>query len=330
MVKIAFAGFRHGHINALYQMAVTSKDVDVVGAFEQDDGARAAAEKDLGVKFNYAAYDELLNDKNVDVVAIGDYFGIRGKRAIDALNAGKHVFADKPLCTSIGELDEIERVSAAKNLKVGCMLDMRYNHFVEYVRNLVAGGKLGKVRTISFGGQHPLFYGTRPAWYYEAGKHCGVINDIAVHGIDIIYHMFGLEVVRVVGAREWNAFAVNDPGFKDCGQFIAELTGGVGLMADISYSFPNSIGYTHPNYWRFSVVCDKGTIEFGPNFKEIRIGLDGRDGIEHVIPPAVNTGDCLSVFVKELAGEPTAINTAVVIKSSRGTLKIQAAADAAK
>ena len=327
MRKFAFAGFRHAHVNGLYQMAMKNNNIEIVGAFEPDEAARSAAEKNLGVKFNYGSYADLLNDANVEIVAIGDYFGIRGARAIDALKAGKHIYADKPLCTSLGELDIIEKLSAEKKLKVGCMLDMRYYPFVAYVRKLISSGALGKIHTIYFGGQHPLFYGTRPAWYYEEGKHCGVINDIAVHGVDIIYYLAGLELVRVVGAREWNAFAVNEPQFKDCGQLIAELTGGVGLMADVSYSSPNSIGYTHPAYWRFSIAAEKGTIEFGPNMKEIRVGYEGREGIEYIIPPAVETGDCLSVFIKELAGEKTDIDTATVFKSSRNTLKIQQAAD---
>ena len=326
MYKVAFAGFRHGHINALYQSAKKNADYEIVGSFEQDDAARVAAEQSLGASFKYQTYDDLLNDKNVDIVAIGDYFSIRGARAIGALKAGKHIFVDKPLCTSLIELDEIEKLGAEKNLKTGCMLDLRYNPFVPFVRDMIKSGKFGKIHTIYFGGQHPLFYGTRPAWYYEEGKHCGVINDIAIHGVDLVYHLAGLEVVRVIGAREWNAYAVNEPHFKDCAQFVAEMTGGAALMADVSYSFPNSIGYTHPMYWRFSVCAEKGTLEFGSNMNEVRVGLDGNAGVEHIVPPA-SGGDCLSIFAKELAGEKTEIDSATVIKSSRNTLRIQAAAD---
>ena len=80
-MKIAFAGFRHGHILSLYEAAVNHCDAEIVGCFEADTEAARSAEN-LGVKFTYSSYDELLADKNVEVVAIGDYYGIRGEMVI--------------------------------------------------------------------------------------------------------------------------------------------------------------------------------------------------------------------------------------------------------
>ncbi len=327
MFTMAFVGFRHGHITSLYKMAQANENIQIAGAFECDDGARDAAEKNLGATFNYASYEDLLADPRVDIVAVGDYFAIRGARAIAALKAGKHILADKPLCTSLAGLDEIEALSLKTGLKVGCMLDMRYAAFVPFVRDLIRKGNLGRIQTIFFGGQHPLMYGTRPGWYFEEGKHGGVINDIAVHGVDLIYHLAGLELVRVIGARTWNGFATKEPRFKDCGQFIAELTDGVGLTADVSYSSPDALGYASPFYWRFTIFGTGGVIEFGANLKEVSVSMNGSAGVEYIAPPTVGCDDILSDFVKELGGADTALNTAVVLKSSRNTLKIQEAAD---
>lgn len=327
MFKIAFAGFRHGHINALYKLAQSNPDVEIVGAYEADADARAAAEADLGVVFNYDNYDDMLKDKNIDIIAIGDYYAKRGSLAIAALKAGKHVYADKPLCISIKELDEIEALAREKGLKVGCMLDMRYSKFVQPVRKFIQEGKLGEIHQIFFGGQHPLLYGTRASWYFEEGKHGGTINDIAIHGIDLIEYLTGLSMKRVIGARCWNAFATEVPSFKDSGQFIIELSNGAGLMADVSYSAPNSSGYSLPYYWRFTIWGTKGVMEFSYNSNEITVALDGKPGVETIPVPDEDTGDCLSVFVDELEGKPTDIDTEQVFKATRATLKIQEYAD---
>jgi len=305
----------------------TSTDCINVAAYEADANARAAAEATLGVHFTHENYDDMLKDKNIDVVAIGDYFGIRGTQAIAALKAGKHVYADKPLCTSLAELDEIEKLAKEKNLKVGCMLDMRYNKFVQPVRNFIQEGKLGEVHNIFFSGQHPLMYGSRAGWYFEEGKHKGTINDIAVHGIDLIEYLTGLSMKKVIGARCWNAFATEVPSFKDCGQFMIELSNGAGLMADVSYSAPNSSGFTLPFYWRFTIWGTKGVMEFSYNSKDITLALDGKPSTEIITAPDVDTGDCLSVFVDELNEKPTDIDTNTVFKSTRDTLTIQAYAD---
>ncbi len=135
-----------------------------------------------------------MSDKNIDAIAIGNYYGARGRMAIDALKFGKHVISDKPLCTSTEELNEIERLADEKNLKVSLMLDLRYSGNVLAARKVIKEGRIGTVNNVYFGGQHPLMYGKRPGWYFEVGKHGGVINDIVIHGIDLICYLTGLEV----------------------------------------------------------------------------------------------------------------------------------------
>jgi predicted dehydrogenase len=329
MIKIAFAGFRHGHINSLYRLAEKNPDVEIVAAFEADPDARAAAEADLGIRFTHDSYEDMLKEDEIDVVAIGDYYSIRGSRAIEALKAGKHVISDKPLCTSLEELDEIERLAKEKNLKVGCMLDLRYHKIVQPVRNFIREGKLGEIHALFFSGQHPLLYGTRAGWYFEEGKHGGTINDIAIHGIDFVEYITGLSMKRVIAARCWNAFAVKEPHFKDCAQFMLELSNGAGLMADVSYSAPNSSGYTLPFYWRFTIWGTKGVMEFKVGTDEIIVALDGKPSAETIKVPDAETGNCLSEFIDELSGKPTDANTDTVIKSTRDTLRVQEFADKA-
>ena len=327
MIKFAFAGFRHAHINALYKLAKDNPQVEIAAAWEANAKARADAEEALGVSFTHDNYSDMLKNEEIDVVVIGDYYGIRGSLAIAALKAGKHVYADKPLCTSLEELDEIERLAGEKNLKVGLMLDMRYHKVVQPVRNFIKEGRLGEVHAIFFGGQHPLLYGSRPDWYFEEGKHGGTINDIAIHGIDFVEYITGLLPKRIIGARCWNAFAVEVPTFKDCGQFMVELTNGAGLMADVSYAAPNSSGYTLPFYWRFTIWGSKGVMEFSVGSKEFVVALDGSPGVEVIKVPDIDTGNCLSVFLEELSGNPTDIDTSSVIRVTRNTLMIQKHAD---
>ena len=189
-MKIGFAGFRHDHIYVLYEQAKAHNEYEIVAACEENIEAREKAAK-KGVALSHAIYEEFLRDKEVEVVAIGACYGDRGRMAIEALKAGKHVICDKPLCTTIGELDEIEHLAKEKGLFVSCMYTMRFEGKIAAVKELIDSGKLGKVHNVYFGGQHPLQYGRRPAWYYEPGKHGGVVNDIAIHGIDVLTLLWG-------------------------------------------------------------------------------------------------------------------------------------------
>lgn len=326
MLKLGIAGFRHGHIFALYNIAMQSDRFSVVGAWEADEQAKKDAEQ-KGVCFNYDTYEDMLADPEIEAVALGNYYGARGPMAIAALKAGKHVIADKPICISLEELDEIERLAKAKGLSVGLMLDCRYNGNILAAKNLIDNGELGEIYNIQFGGQHPLMYGSRPGWYFEEGKHGGVINDIAIHGIDLIPYLTGLQVKSIVGARTWNAYAAQEPDFKDCGQLMLELSNGAGVIADISYSVPNSIGFDIPYYWDFRIWGSKGMISFNINGDGVLLYQDGKTEVQNI--PAVTPRDTfLDAFADEIEGKDgVELCTEVVLTSSRITLLTQKKAD---
>lgn len=326
--RIAFAGFRHNHIQSLYYHAEMMGDrVEIAGAFEEDDKTRKELEASGNINFKYNTYKELLNDKTIDIVAIGDYFAIRGKRAIDALNAGKHIIVDKPLCTDLEELSKIEKIAKEKGLEVRSMLDMRFSSFVNCAREVVESGRIGEVNNIVLTGQHPLMYGQRPKWYYEDGKHGGVINDIGIHGIDIIKTITGLSVKRVLAAREWNAFATEDKNFLDSAQFMLELQNGAGVLCDVSYAAPEKIGFKLPSYWNVGIWGTNGMINCGANLKTLDLYISGADEVEKIdiVRADYNHVGDLIKYLDNEGGN--VLTNKIVIDSARETLKIQKFAD---
>lgn len=322
-MKMAFAGFQHGHINGLQYMAARCEDVVITGYYEENAETRKAMEKSLGVTFNYETYEDLLNDPEVEAVAIGDYFQKRGSMVIAALKKGKHVIADKPLCTDLEELAQIKQLSEEKNLQVGCMLDLRYMNQVEKVKDIIQSGELGKVHVVAFTGQHCLNYGSRAGWYFEEGKHGGTINDLGIHGIDLVRMITGKNVTRVNHAMDWNAFADKEPGFKDCGQFSVMMEDMV-VTGDVSYSAPKFSG-TLPTYWSFHFWGTKGMLHF--NMAESNIIRIYRE-TEEVIECDSQNAETLNDFLKATKGIPSMLDTASILESQRQVLEIQKAADA--
>lgn len=328
MLGIAFAGFRHGHINGLYKQAEASPDVKIVAAWEDNAPAREAAAASLGVDFNKETYEELLADPAVEAVAIGDYFARRGSLVIAALKAGKHVISDKPMCTSLAELDEIERLQREKGLVCTAMLDVRLAFWAQKMREIIADGTLGELHNGAFTGQHPLNYGTRPGWYFEPGKQGGTINDLAIHGIDILPIITGLKYGEPVAARCWNAYAKEVPFFEDCAQIMFTLENGCGIMADISYSSPSSCGFALPQYWRFTLWGEKGMAEFGMNIRpHITLALEGGNGpVEYAVEEG-ETATLMESFLALLDGKPSALDMEQTFAASRMALTLQALAD---
>lgn len=322
MIKLLFNGFRHGHVNTLYQKASDSDFIRIVGCIEENEVAKKAAESNLGAVFSDTSYDEWLKS-DIDAVAIGLAYGDRGKAIIKALRAGKHIIADKPICTSLEELEEIERLSKEKNLKIICMLDLRYLPQTLKAKEILESDRLGEVKNISFNGQHFLDYAHRPSWYFEKGKHGGTVNDLAIHGIDLVRVLTGLEFSKIDAARVWNSYAYKNPDFKDSAIFMARLENGAGVLADTSYSAP-VMAFPIPTYWEFRFWCQKGMLTFNYNDKKVTLYEEGTD--RPIIFECEKEADG---YLCELASEIKGGRriTESVIKSTKTALLIQQEAD---
>ena len=328
-IRLAFAGFRHGHIFDLYHRAVKLKEIDVVAACESDQSTvgKIAAQGD--VKLTHYNFEEMLESVECDAIAIGDYYSRRGSLIIQALSYGKHVICDKPLCTSLDELNEIEKLSKTKNLKVDCMLDRRDSAQFISVRKLIRQDTIGEVHAISFDGQHPLLLGSRPAWYFEPGKHGGTINDIAIHAIDAIPWITGLRIKKVIAARCWNAFASDFPHFNGAGQFMLTMDNGCGVLGDVSYMAPDSFGYTLPFYWRMTFWGRRGVIETAMTSRNVTLALNGEKGIRLETLSPDNPGGYLRAFIHDIEGnlDQDELCTKDSLRAARNALTIQRAAD---
>ena len=329
MHKIAFIGFRHSHILGLYEFVQKSPAFTVTGACEENAAAVEALRRAGKVNLTHRRYTAMLDAVDCDIVAVGDYYGRRGQVIIEALRRGKHVVADKPICTCLAELAEIERLARKNRLSVFCQLDMRGAGQFLKARELVHTGTIGEIHAIHVTGQHPLLLDSRPGWYFEKGKHGGTINDIAIHAFDFIPWLTGLRFQAVVGARTWNAFAQPYRHFKDAAQFMLQMDNGAGVVGDVSYFIPDSHGYTMPQYWRTTLYGRAGVIEIGANLPGVWLARAGEKSPQTIPALPAQPFYYMEALTRELAGQKTglALTTREVIDASRLALRVQFAAD---
>lgn len=321
-IKLLFNGFRHNHILALYRKALESDLVEIAGCIETDVPAREAAQRSLGIRFSEESYDLWLKT-DIDAVAIGNAYGDRADAIIKALSAGKHVIADKPVCTDLTQLETIRQLAQKKGLKIVGMLDLRYLPQTLAAKQILDSGRLGQVRNVSFNGQHCIDYAHRPGWYFEEGMHGGTINDLAIHGVDLVRMLTGQEFAKLDAARVWNSYAHLHPKFKDCAMFMARLENGAGVLADVSYSAPSQV-FSMPTYWEFRFWCEKGLLTF--NYVDPSVTVY-EEGIQEpvTISCAPATRDYLHELADELGGSTKA--TQNILNSTQTALLIQQAAD---
>jgi predicted dehydrogenase len=92
--------------------------------------------------------DELLADPDLDAVVVATHVPSHAAVAVRALEAGKHVFVEKPLAQSVGEAERVVAAAdvAGRTLMVGHLLE--YHPGVEKLKELADAGQLGEIHYI--------------------------------------------------------------------------------------------------------------------------------------------------------------------------------------
>ena len=146
--------------------------------------------------FGFAAKneDELIYNKDIDVIDICTPNIYHYETIKKAIAAGKHVFCEKPLCVSSAEADEVARLARESGLICNVVFNNRNMSAVMRAKELIDEGKLGRI--LSFSGEYLHNSCTdvnRPAGWKQNRDLCGggVLFDLGSHIIDLIYMLCG-------------------------------------------------------------------------------------------------------------------------------------------
>lgn len=183
------------------------------------------AAKEFGTKNAkvYSDYKELLADKNVDVVHICTPNVSHSRIAVDAFEAKKHVYCEKPMSHSTEEAEKMVEAwkKSAMQFTVGYQ-----NRFRAEVQNLHAACEKGELGDVYYGKAHAVRRRGVPTWGVfmdKAQQGGGPLIDIGTHALDItMWCMNNYDIDSVTGsvfyklgceqqATEGNLFGPWDP-----------------------------------------------------------------------------------------------------------------------
>jgi predicted dehydrogenase len=123
----------------------------------------------------------IFNDAEIQAVVIATPAGTHFQLAMKALESGKHVLVEKPLATSVEEVDKIAALAKSKNLVAMVGHTFLFNPAVRYLKGLIDSGELGDIRYI-----------------YSQRLNLGRIRsdvdalwNLAPHDISIIHYLLG-------------------------------------------------------------------------------------------------------------------------------------------
>jgi predicted dehydrogenase len=165
-----------------------------------EERARQTAER-FGVPAYYAQVDALLAQADLDLVLVITPITYHYANALAAIEAGKHVYIQKAMATTLAEADALLAARDRMGVKLAAAPGYELFPTTQQIRRIVADGVLGRVAvvytyTMGFGherepirgGDDPLT-AIDPSWYYRPGA--GPLPDVTVYALQLATSVLG-------------------------------------------------------------------------------------------------------------------------------------------
>jgi len=259
--------------------------------------------------------DALLARTDIDIIDICLPPFLHFEAVRRALEAGKHVICEKPLCGSVAEADALAEIAARTGRVLMPIFQVRFGNGMAKARHLAATGALGKVfmATVETHWSRGADYyaikwrGTKT---YELG---GAFLGHAIHAHDMLTTLLG-PIKSVSGAT---AIRVNPIETEDCGGALLEMQSGALAMLSVTLGSANEFTRTRimtenvtiesagevymssKDPWHFLPRAPKDQVWLEAALADAPQGKEGFDGQLALLHNALETGDLPPVTVAE-------------------------------
>lgn len=159
----------------------------IVAVTDPDPNRLAEAKARFGCN-TYSGLDELLADKDVELVIIATPSHLHAANTISALKAKRFVVCEKPMATTLADADAMIQTAAATGSKLAIFQNYRYFPNFLKIREVIASGKLGRIFEIRIS-----WYSFARRWDWQTLKQFGggSLNNTGPHALDMGLQFLG-------------------------------------------------------------------------------------------------------------------------------------------
>jgi myo-inositol 2-dehydrogenase/D-chiro-inositol 1-dehydrogenase len=220
------------HLPALQSLP----DVQVVAISDIDNQRLKQVADRFDIKARYSDFRLLIEDPGIDAIAVCVPPNLHADIGMVVLEAGKHLFIEKPLALSLDQCDQLIIKAAPLKNKVMVGFNLRWHRLLHQARQAVEDETMGQVAAIrtafTSGIRHRR---ALPGWRCQPTLGGGAIMEIAIHHFDLLYFLLRDEIEEVFAIRPFGE------GVDETVTVIARTAGGV----QINSLFSESTGDNH-------------------------------------------------------------------------------------
>ncbi|MHC4266347.1 MAG: Gfo/Idh/MocA family protein [Planctomycetota bacterium] len=266
-------------------------NADLISCFDLDSKrAQNLAQKHSCQAMN--SLEEILGDKEIDIVTIATPSGAHMEPVVAAAKSGKHVICEKPLEISLERIDSMIDAHEQAGTQLGGVFQYRYCDAIKEFKKAVDSGRFG---TITYAGIYVPWWRTdeyykdswHGTWALDGG---GSLMNQSIHMVDLLcYLMPPVESVQAFTS------SLGHPQIEAEDTAVANLkftNGSLGIIYGTTASYPGQ-------FKRLEITGTKGTVvyledsftvwqfaEEGPEDKDIREKFSKIQGQGSVADPA--------------------------------------------
>ncbi|MDE0485284.1 MAG: Gfo/Idh/MocA family oxidoreductase [Candidatus Poribacteria bacterium] len=226
-IRMAQYGTKHGHARGKMQAMLVNPDVEVAGVFEPDKERRAQLQASDSWSDDihwFADAEEMLNDETIVAVASEGNNAESLDQTEKIVNAGKHVWYDKPAGENWEQWQRVINTAQEKSLLVQLGYMLRYHSSFKLVTEWARSGFLGNVFSVRAHMSTNISEESRKRISQHIG---GIFFDLGGHVLDQIVWMLGRP-------EKVTSFLRNDGGstepFKDNTLTVYEYEQGMAFI----------------------------------------------------------------------------------------------------
>ena len=247
----------------------------------------------IGIPVACSNLETMLAEVQPDVVHLAVSPVAHAGTAVTCLEAGVHVFVEKPFCLSSKECERVANAAASSGGKVGVNHSLVFHPAVTRAVQAVREGRLGEVEhvTIAFNVPMPeLSWGPYSHWLFQSSEN--VVFELGVHPLSVVQRLLGrvLEVQTLCsrekilpsGVRFYSTWQVAMKCERGTANVLLSLAAG---FEDLWLHIQGEDGSCHADLRRNTMVLSEKSPSLQPN-DDLRDSLQAawgfaRDGVRH-------------------------------------------------
>lgn len=242
-------------------------------------------------EINYCEdYNQILQNKEIEAVALAVETSAHFELAKQALLAGKHVYIEKPFTSILKEAKELKKIAEEKNLIIHVDHIMVYHNAIKKIKEIIGSGEIGDI----------IYFDCSRLNLGNVKNDVSSMWDLGVHDLSIIDYLTNgenVEYVKAVGAKKFSSKESITFLTAHYETFLANIRSSwlspIKERKLVIVGTKKMIVYDDVDVINKLIVYDKGfdVIEYSPNIEYEEYVVKARVGDARI--PFVKLGDAL-------------------------------------